>query len=171
MRISAGEFKGRRLVKPRDSRVRVTTERVREALFSILASEIPGAKVLDLYAGSGVVGLEAVSRGAAAVDFVDLSKHSLQAIRTNITALGVEDRTNVYRGDAVRYLERLGAKAYDLILADPPFSIDHAPKLVALFRETAFANLMSIEHRSSMTLTGDETRQYGDIALTFCFAP
>ena len=171
MRISAGEFRGRHLVKPKDKRVRVTTERVREALFNILAPELTDAKVLDLYAGSGIVGLEALSRGASFADFVDLSKPSLVAIGENIQTLDLADRTRVIRGDALRFVEKLDESRYDLVLADPPYSLDHAERLLELFRKTAFAKLMSIEHRSNLTLAGDETRRYGDVALTFCFAP
>lgn len=171
MRITAGTYRGRKLARPSDRKVRVTTERVREALFNIHAEKIPGARVLDLFAGSGVVGLEALSRGAATVDFVEVSRASLSAIRANVRALDLSDQTRVHRGDAMRFVERLPEGTYDVVLADPPFSTEHAQKLVELFRRCAFAKFLSIEHRSTLTLTGDETRRYGDVALTFCFAP
>ncbi len=171
MRIVAGEFKGRKVARPSDRRVRVTTERVREALFDILAPRIVGARVLDLFAGSGVLGLEALSRGAAQVDFVDILPASLSAVRTNVASLGVKEQARVYRGDALRFVERLGAGAYDVALADPPFSSDHAIRLRDVFRGCAFAKMLSIEHRSKLTCTGDDTRRYGDVALTLCFSP
>ena len=110
MRIVAGEFGGRRLSRPKDARVRPTADRVREAWMSILADAIPGARVLDLYAGSGALGLEALSRGAASATFVELNPPSLQALQANVAALGVADRSTVHRGDALRYVERLAGR-------------------------------------------------------------
>lgn len=156
---------------PDDPRVRPTSERVREAWMSILADRIPGARVLDLFAGSGALGLEALSRGAAECEFVELAPRSLAAIRANIAALGLEDRTRVKRADAMRYIPRLVAGAADLAFADPPYTHGHAAKLVQLFREVPFARVLSVEHSSDSNPGGDEIRRYGDIALTFCYAP
>ena len=171
MRIVAGEFGGRRLAVPKDARVRPTADRVREAWMSILGAALPGARVLDLYAGSGALGLEALSRGAVSADFVELSAASLRALEANIRALGVDGRATVHRGDALRYAERLPPAAFDVALADPPYTRDDAAGLVALFRRTPFARILSVEHRSDQPLDGDETRRYGDTALTFCHAP
>jgi 16S rRNA (guanine966-N2)-methyltransferase len=170
MRIIAGTFRGRRLVPPADARVRPTSDRVREAWMSILAAALPGARVLDLYAGSGALGLEALSRGAAAADFVELGRASLAALARNVEALGVADRARVHRGDALRFAERLGPGAYDLAFADPPYAHDAAGRLVALFRRTPFARILSVEHRAATALAGDDTRRYGDTAITFCHA-
>jgi 16S rRNA (guanine966-N2)-methyltransferase len=169
MRITAGEFKGRHLEPPSDRRVRATTERVREAWFNILAPTIHGAHVLDLFAGSGVLGLEALSRGAHHVDFVELSEKSLRTIRANIAVLGVGSRTQLYRGDALRFAQRLAEGAYDVALADPPYTTDQAVRLLEIFRQCTFARVLSIEHRASLACPGDETRRYGDVALTFCY--
>jgi 16S rRNA (guanine966-N2)-methyltransferase len=171
VRIVAGEFGGRRLVPPKDSRVRPTADRVREAWMSILADAIPGARVLDLYAGSGALGLEAISRGAASATFVELNPPSLRALDANIATLGVAERATVHRGDALRFAERLSAGAFDLALADPPYTRDDAASLVALFRRTPFARILSVEHSADLRLEGDSTRRYGDTALTFCHAP
>jgi 16S rRNA (guanine966-N2)-methyltransferase len=171
MRIVAGEFGGRRLAVPKDSRVRPTADRVREAWMSILGGAVAGARVLDLYAGSGALGLEALSRGAASADFVELSAASLGALEANIRALGVNGRASVHRADALRYAERLPPAAFDLALADPPYTRDDAARLVALFRRTPFARILSVEHRADQPLPGDDTRRYGDTALTFCHAP
>jgi 16S rRNA (guanine966-N2)-methyltransferase len=171
VRIVAGEFGGRRLAMPKDARVRPTADRVREAWMSILADAIPGARVLDLYAGSGALGLEALSRGAASATFVELNPPSLRALQANITALGVGERVTVHRGDALRYAEGLEAGAFDVVLADPPYARDDAARLVALFRSTPFARILSVEHRATDRLDGDSTRRYGDTALTFCHAP
>ncbi len=171
MRIIAGEFGGRRLALPRDARVRPTADRVREAWMSILADALPGARVLDLFAGSGALGLEALSRGAAAAEFVELNPASLRALEANIAALAVGGRARVHRGDALRFAERLGPAAYDVAFADPPYNRDDAARLVALFRRTPFARILSVEHRGGERLDGDSTRRYGDTALTFCHAP
>jgi 16S rRNA (guanine966-N2)-methyltransferase len=171
VRIVAGEFGGRRLAMPKDARVRPTADRVREAWMSILAGAVPGSRVLDLYAGSGALGLEALSRGAESVTFVELNPPSLRALEANVAALAVTDRVTVHRGEALRFAERLESGAFDLALADPPYTRDDAARLVALFRRTPFARILSVEHRATERLDGDETRRYGDTALTFCHAP
>jgi 16S rRNA (guanine966-N2)-methyltransferase len=170
MRIVSGVYGGRRLIVPKDPRVRPTADRVREAWMSILGAGLEGARVLDLYAGSGALGLEALSRGAAWADFVEINPASLQALQANIAALEVGARTRVHRVEALRFAERLGAGAYDVVLADPPYTRDDAARLVALFRRTAFARILSVEHPAEQSLEGDSTRRYGDIALTFCQA-
>jgi 16S rRNA (guanine966-N2)-methyltransferase len=169
VRITAGEFKGRRLKPPSDRRVRATTEKVREAWFNILGPAVRGASVADLFAGSGVLGMEALSRGAGHVDFVEVSAKSAGTIRTNLATLGVQQRTRVYRGDAIRFAERLAQHEYDVVLADPPYTADQAVQLVHIFRQCAFSKVLSVEHRASLDCPGDATRRYGDIALTFCY--
>ena len=138
---------------------------------SILGEELVGARVLDLYAGSGALGLEALSRGAETVTFVELNPPSLRALQQNIAALGVEAAVTVHRGDAIRFVERLPSGEFDIVLADPPYSNDHASRLVSLFRQHPFGRILSVEHRSDLTLDGDSTRRYGDTAITFCHAP
>jgi 16S rRNA (guanine966-N2)-methyltransferase len=170
VRIVGGEFGGRRLVVPRDARVRPTADRVREAWMSILGSALDGARVLDLYAGSGALGLEALSRGAESATFVELNPPSLTALRANIDALGVADRSTVHRGDALRFAGQLEAGAFDLALADPPYTADAAHRLVALFRRVPFARILSVEHRADQHPGGDDIRRYGDTAITFCHA-
>src|SRR5262245_50424507 len=97
IRIIAGEFGGRRLKTPATDKVRPTAERVREAWFSILQRSLRGARVLDLYAGTGALGLEALSRGAATADFVEVHRDALSTIRANVKTLKVDDRTTVHR--------------------------------------------------------------------------
>jgi 16S rRNA (guanine966-N2)-methyltransferase len=171
MRIVSGQFGGRRLVIPKDARVRPTADRVREAWMSILGEELSGARVLDLFAGSGALGLEALSRGAASATFVELNLPSLRALDQNVTTLGLENVVTVHRGDAMRYAERVPERAFDIVFADPPYTIDHAARLVALFRRHPFGRILSVEHPSSLELGGDSTRRYGDTAITFCYAP
>jgi len=137
---------------------------------SILQPALPGARVLDLYAGSGALGLEALSRGATSADFVELNPPSLAALAANIEALGAEAAT-VHRGDALRFVEKLPAAAYDVAFADPPYNRADAERLVALFRKTPFARILAVEHPADTELQGDDTRRYGDTAITFCQAP
>ena len=164
-------YGGRRLKAPGDARVRPTSDRVREAWMSILGDALPGARVLDLFAGSGALGLEALSRGAVSAEFVEMHRASLAALAANIETLGVGSAATVRRGDAERYAEKLEPGAFDVAFADPPYSIDYATRLVALFRRTPFARILSVEHRADVAPPGDDIRRYGDTAITFCYAP
>ena len=123
MRIVAGRWGGRRLIAPRGDAVRPTADRVREALFSILGDRVQDARVLDLFAGSGALGLEALSRGAAAATFVDSSPAAIAALKANLDALGAD--AEVHRADALRFLRAAPGKArhYDLVLLDPPYRL------------------------------------------------
>jgi len=117
VRVVAGEFKGRRLYAPRGSRTRPTADRVREALFSMLG-DVSGARVLDLYAGSGALGIEALSRGAESAVFVERDAKALNALRRNLDATGA--RGAVRREDVARFLSRPEG-TFDLVFADPPY--------------------------------------------------
>jgi len=122
MRIVAGEWRGRKLVAPKGDITRPTADRMRETLFSMLTSRLGSfdeLTVADLFAGSGALGLEALSRGAATCLFVEQDRAALDAIRTNIAALGVGLRARVEAGSATQL--RAAAKPFDLILADPPY--------------------------------------------------
>jgi 16S rRNA (guanine966-N2)-methyltransferase len=123
VRVVAGEFRGRRLAAPRGVRTRPTADRVREALFSML-DDVSGARVLDLYAGSGALGIEALSRGAGSAVFVDRDPRAVAAIERNLESLGLEQE--VLRQDAVRFLARAEG-TFDLVFCDPPY--DSASRL------------------------------------------
>ncbi len=166
-RIVSGAWGGRRLKVPADRKVRPTAERVREAWLSILAPELAGARVVDLFAGSGALGLEALSRGAAHATFVELLPASLEALAANIAALDASDRTTVRRADALRFAAGLGPGSFDVALADPPFSVDFAERLIAVWRRVPFAGLLAVEHDPRTVLDGDDTRRWGDVAVTF----
>jgi 16S rRNA (guanine966-N2)-methyltransferase len=123
VRIIAGTLGGRRLAAPRGQTIRPTAERVREALFNRLGP-LPGGAVLDLFAGSGALGFEALSRGAATCLFADEAAASVACVRANTAALGLGERVRVRRGDFARVLRdeaRAGAR-YDLVLLDPPYA-------------------------------------------------
>jgi 16S rRNA (guanine966-N2)-methyltransferase len=119
MRVVAGAFGGRRLQAPRGDRTRPTADKVREALFSILGP-VDGLRVLDLFAGSGALGIEALSRGAAAATFVDSSSQAVGAVRRNLAEVGAEGE--VVRRDALRWLASAEGP-YDLVFADPPYDL------------------------------------------------
>jgi 16S rRNA (guanine966-N2)-methyltransferase len=119
VRIIAGAYKGRRLQSPKGMETRPTSDRVREALFSILG-DIDGARVLDLYAGSGALGIEALSRGATHADFVESSSRAADVIRANLRAVG-DPPARVHTADALAWLRR-ATGPYDLVFADPPYS-------------------------------------------------
>jgi len=121
VRVVAGAFGGRRLVAPRGRSTRPTSDRVREAVFSILGGSVDGARVLDLFAGSGALAIEALSRGAADAVMVDSSAAAVDAIRRNLLAVGAH--AEVRRQAAASYLEaaRRDARLYDLVFLDPPY--------------------------------------------------
>ena len=134
LRISGGEWRGRILRTPRGDAVRPTQERVREALFSMLRNDIAGASVLDLYSGSGAVGLEALSRGAARATFVDCAGPHLAVLRRNAADLGAAGRCSTVLADAARWVASAGrGSRFDFAFADPPY---------ALGRERRFAGLL-----------------------------
>ena len=171
--IISGEFKNRRLKTPAGGKVRPTASRVREAWFSILQRSLRGARVLDLYAGSGALGLEALSRGAVRADFVEVQRNALAALKANLKSLKVEDRAKIYPVDALKYALQLRPGQYDVAFADPPYANanDQTARLVAIFRLVPFARVFSIEHAADAPIPGDDTRRYGDTAVTFIYAP
>src|SRR6185503_4236178 len=123
MRIVAGRWRGRRIKAPAGDRVRPTADRVREAWMSIVGPWIPGARVLDLFAGSGALGLEALSRGAAIAEFVEIAAASLAVLRANVDALDAAEGAVIHRADAMRFVHALEPHAFDIAFADPPY--DH----------------------------------------------
>jgi 16S rRNA (guanine966-N2)-methyltransferase len=167
VRIIAGRWRGRRIEAPRGEQVRPTGDRVREAWMSIVGPWIPGARVLDLFAGSGALGLEALSRGAAAVDLVESAPRSIAAIRANAAALGAGDAAIIHRADAVRFIERLEPHAYDLAFADPPYDLGLASRVAECWLAAPFADIIGIEHRAGEELPGNgERRRYGGTVIT-----
>ena len=172
MRIVAGRWGGRRLISPRGDAVRPTADRVREALFSILGEFVQDARVLDLFAGSGALGLEALSRGAAQATFVDSAAASVAAVRANLEALDGE--AEVRRADAVRFLgtAKGETRQYDLVLLDPPYRL--AERLGRELSETlpavlaASALVISESDRRAplpLDLPLADERRYGDTLI------
>jgi 16S rRNA (guanine966-N2)-methyltransferase len=167
MRIVAGKWRGRRIDAPKDG-VRPTGDRVREAWMSIVSPWLGGARVLDLFAGSGALGLEALSRGAEVVDFVEQSPTSLAVLRANADLLGAGPEAVIHRADAMRFAAELPAHAYDVAFADPPYDLGLATALAERWIATPFADILGIEHRFNEHLPGDgDRRKYGSTVITF----
>jgi 16S rRNA (guanine966-N2)-methyltransferase len=172
MRIVAGRWRGRRINPPDDSRVRPTADRVREAWMSIVQPYLPHARVLDLFAGSGALGLEAVSRGAAHADLVEVSPTGVRAIRKNAETLGADSEISIHRADALRFIEKLEPNAYDVAFADPPYGHALATAVVERWLAVPFAALLGVEHGSREQMPGEpDTRRYGTTAISFYEAP
>lgn len=131
LRIMAGRFRGRRLHTLPGLAVRPTSERVKACIFDVLQDLVPGARVADLYAGSGNLGLEALSRGARAVVLVERQALALGVLQRNLAALGVASEVEVVRGDALGYLAGPPAEPFDVVLADPPYAAGAASALLA----------------------------------------
>ena len=134
---------------------------------SILQRDLTGARVLDLFAGSGALGLEALSRGAVSADFVEKNAASLRFLRANIEKLDAGEETTVHRADAIQFAESLPAGAYDVAFADPPYSGSGAVMLASRWLQVPFASILSIEHAASTPMPSHaDTRRYGTTAIT-----
>jgi 16S rRNA (guanine966-N2)-methyltransferase len=182
MRITGGSLRSRALKAPRGQATRPTTDRVREALFGILTSAgvVEGARVLDLYAGTGALALEALSRGAESAFLVESAREALAALRANVISLGLEDRARVVAGDVAHALRRVPEEeAFDLVFADPPWALVDAGTPAAVLSDLALHGRIATEGRvvlehSARTQPPDidglvrlDSRRYGDTALTF----
>ena len=168
MRIVAGRWRGRQIVVPKGEAVRPTRDRVREAWMSIVNPLLPGARVGDLCAGSGALGLEALSRGAANAEFVEQAPASLAALHKNIETLGAVASSIIRRGDALAVAAERAHDPYDVAFADPPYRTGLAERLAARWLQAPFARVLGIEHDSRDVMPGEpDTRRYGTTALSF----
>ena len=175
MRIIAGDYKGRRLYSPPDNKIRPTTDKVKEAVFSILTGEIYDANVLDLFAGTGNLGLEALSRGARHCWFGDSSRDSIRLLRENISYCRAEEKATVLQGDFRRVLQRVG-EPMDVILLDPPYDGNLLPECFQLIGEQdllAEDGLIVAEHRREEKLPDElggfeliKERKYGTVVIS-----
>jgi 16S rRNA (guanine(966)-N(2))-methyltransferase RsmD len=172
LRVAGGEARGRRLKAPKN--IRPTQSMVKQAIFNMVGPQIEGATVLDLFAGSGALGIEALSRGAASVTFVDQQPRGLAILRQNLDALGFKERAHVVRGDVVRWLDASpdAVRSADFVFLDPPYEdvvLDRA--LNALDRAVADATVLA-EHSRRQQLPAltrlrvDRQRRYGDTMVT-----
>lgn len=168
MRIIAGRWRGRRIAAPPGKDVRPTLDRVREAWMSIVQPYLVGAEVADLFAGSGALGLEALSRGAAAAHFVERHAKTFAVLQENVETLGAGGSAVLHRQDVFTFLRGAGKGEFAIAFADPPYGGDDATKLAALWLERPFAKLLGIEHDSRLALPGDpDARKYGTTAISF----
>jgi 16S rRNA (guanine966-N2)-methyltransferase len=182
MRIIAGKYRGRKLKNPPSLQTRPTSDRLRETLFNILAPRIKGARFLDLCAGSGAVGIEALSRGAAHVTFVDRSRKMYALIETNLTSLNVsDDESEVVSKEALEFLRRYTKNdpvAFDIIFFDPPYAMNYEAVLDYVgehaTRVLAEGGVMIIEHHRKKNLKEDfgvlkryRVLKQGDSCLSF----
>jgi len=177
MRVIAGAHKGRILKTAHDLSVRPATGKVRAAIFNVLQNRIDltGARILDLYAGSGSLGIEALSRGAQSVVFVEKSQSTLRFLRQNLASVREERRTEVRSGDALEYL-RTVREEFDIVFADPPYALEELPHLPAeIFRRGAVAEegFLIIEHPAEIFFAADSRyekvveKKYGRTRVTF----
>ena len=170
MRIIAGTWRSRRIAPPRDPRARPTTDFVREAWMAIVGPRLSGARVLDLFAGSGAMGLEALSRGAEACDFVEMFQPNLDVLAKNVATLGATG-CRLHRADALRFAAQLAPGAYDVAFADPPYTTGHAARVADLFRRLPFARILGVEHHQREDVGPGDHRRYGSTIVTFLEAP
>ena len=179
MRVIGGEFRGRRLKAPEGDATRPTSDRVRESLFNILAGRVEGAAFLDAYAGTGAVGIEALSRGARACVFVESGRDVMKSLRWNLASLGLEDLSRVMPVPFARaaiLLSEEGAP-FDLIFLDPPYGpgeLLRALRLASSRRLLAPGGILVAEHDESLSIPAAEgrlrlyrTARYGRTCLSF----
>lgn len=166
MRIVAGRWAGRDLVSP-GARVRATAEPVRDRWVTALEPDLEGARVLDLFAGSGALGLEALSRGARTADFVESGPASLHALKANVAAFRIGKRARIYKRDAIPFVERLEAGAYDIAFADPPYGSAKLDRVIRRWLEVPFSRILGVEHAADRGLPGRGKRlDFGHTRIT-----
>ncbi len=181
MRIIAGKFRGRRLVSFKADHIRPTTDRVKESVFNKLQGEWDGARVLDLYAGTGNIGFEAISRGAVSVTAVELSSKSIDIIRRNVEELDIGREHRIVKDDVVKWVSRYKGEPFHVVMADPPFteSLAHAT-LEALAKSEAVGPETTLVVEASSHERVDESyenlvcwdrRDYGDKQISFWSRP
>jgi 16S rRNA (guanine966-N2)-methyltransferase len=178
MRVVAGVAGGLELAAPRGSATRPITDRVKETLFAIIGDRVVDARVLDLYAGSGAIGIEALSRGAAHATFVERSRDAVAVVRANLARTRLEPAATVVADDVDRFLERLDDARYDLVALDPPY-VERAmvAPLRALLPHLEPRALVVLKHhwRSEQPPIDDlpvtRRRRFGETVLTFMEAP
>ncbi len=176
MRVIAGKYKGKKLVCPKGEVVRPTSDKVKEAMFGVLQFGIIGAYVLDAFAGSGALGIEALSRGAAHVDFIEKKTVCIRAIKNNLNIVSEKALYDLYQGDALKLIPALKGRGYDIIFLDPPYDsnlyyetllraaesriVRKGTKIVVECRKT-------FDFKLPMKYNFTKRKDYGDISLLF----
>ena len=149
MRVIAGRFKGRRLQPPAREGLRPTSDKLRETLFNILAPRIEGAHVVDGYAGTGAVGIEALSRGAARVNFIERDRRAIRLIAANLAACGIQQGYTIEQGDVAAVLNGMAGHGVDLILLDPPYDLSNTGDVLVAAAEALAPEGMLVLERAS----------------------
>jgi 16S rRNA (guanine966-N2)-methyltransferase len=168
MRIVGGKFAGRNLTSPNDFRVRPTAELVRAAMLDRLAPFLAGARVLDLFAGTGALGLEALSRGAGRADFVETRPASLHALKANIAALRMREKTRVFKKDALPYAAGLRESSYNIAFVDPPYESRMLDRVIEGWQRTHFSEILVAEHAATHVLPpGAQIARYGETNVSY----
>ena len=173
MRVITGTARGHKLLTPEGLDTRPTTDKVKEAVCSALQFDFPGAKVLDLFAGSGQMGIEALSRGASGAVFIDADPRALACIKQNVKACGFSERSAVLRSDAVSYLQRT-TERFDIAFLDPPYRHDILPQVLPLLAEKMQKNgIIVCEHEPECKLSErilyfdlQKQKKYGKIIIS-----
>lgn len=170
MRIVGGKFAGRDLTSPNDFRVRPTAEHVRAALLDLLVDDVTDARVLDLFAGTGALGLEAISRGAHSADFVETRPSSLHALRANIAALRMRDRTRIFKRDALPFAADLRPDSYDIAFVDPPYESRMLERVLESWHAWRFARILAVEHARTHELPDGAHRLWFDETIVTIYS-
>lgn len=177
MRVITGEAKGRRLLSPKSSKIRPALDKVKGSIFNILF-DVSGMTVLDLFAGTGSMGIEALSRGAKHAVFVDDLDAAILLIKKNLKLCGFEKRADVYRSDVITAIKRLSkqGRSFDIIFVDPPYLknlVNSALKALSLGKLTSPSSIIIVEHHPKEPvgdiegLTVSDSRKYGQTIITF----
>ena len=169
MRIVAGKHAGRHLTSP-TKRIRPTAENVRDRWLSRLKDDLGGARVLDLFAGSGALGLEALSRGATSADFVENGAEALHSLKANVAALREKKRTRIFKRDAIIFAEALDEDSYDIAFVDAPDGSKKLDRIVGTWANCHFARILGVEHAREHVLPNERlrgrTRLSGETGVT-----
>lgn len=140
---------------------------MRASLLDLLENEVEGARVLDLFAGTGALGLEAISRGARSADFVEFRPGSLHALKANIAALRLRERTRVFKRDALPFASALASASYDITFADPPYESRMLDRLIETWQRTHFSRVLAVEHAATHKLPAGGTQHvFEETAVT-----
>lgn len=176
MRIISGEHKGRRLTGGKRAKIRPTSDRVKESIFNVLREEVVGRRILDLFAGAGSMGMEALSRGAESATFVDASFQSINILKKNLKNLNLENKSKVLRADGLKALRKF-EQSFHIIFADPPYLKGFAQKVI---HSTAQSDVLEsngilvLEHHKKETISSPEEKlpllkqkKFGDTVISF----
>ncbi len=169
MRIVAGKHAGRNLTSPA-KRIRPTAETIRDRWLSRLKDDLDGARVLDLFAGSGALGLEALSRGASSADFVENGAEALHSLKANVAALREKKRTRIFKRDAIVFAEALDENSYDIAFVDAPYGSKKLDRIIRAWEACHFARILGVEHARDHDLPSERlrgrTRLNGETGVT-----